>query len=94
MGETYFFAQQRLTSPQGPARSAAIPLRGRRKAAGGKMGVIFFLHSKKISLIFAPASVRNFIGRYMVNVVQLVRTSDCGSESRGFESHLSPVLIP
>lgn len=26
----------------------------------------------------------------MVNVVQLVRTSDCGSESRGFESHLSP----
>ena len=25
-----------------------------------------------------------------VDVVQLVRTSDCGSESRGFESHLPP----
>jgi hypothetical protein len=27
---------------------------------------------------------------YMVIVVQLVRTSDCGSEGREFESHLSP----
>ena len=26
----------------------------------------------------------------MVIVVQLVRTSDCGSEGREFESHLSP----
>ena len=26
----------------------------------------------------------------MVIVVQLVRTSDCGSEGRGFESHHSP----
>ena len=26
----------------------------------------------------------------MVNVAQLVRASDCGSEGRGFESHLSP----
>lgn len=25
-----------------------------------------------------------------VNVVQLVRTSDCGSEGRGFETHPSP----
>ncbi len=25
-----------------------------------------------------------------VDVVQLVRTSDCGSEGRGFESHLPP----
>ena len=27
---------------------------------------------------------------YMVAVVQLVRASDCGSECRGFESHLPP----
>ena len=26
----------------------------------------------------------------MVDVVQLVRASDCGSECRGFESHLPP----
>ncbi len=26
----------------------------------------------------------------MVNVAQLVRASDCGSEGRGFEPHLSP----
>ena len=32
----------------------------------------------------------------MVDIVQLVRTSDCGSEGRGFESHYSPkkVLYP
>lgn len=32
----------------------------------------------------------------MVNIVQLVRTSDCGSEGRGFEPHYSPkkVLYP
>ena len=27
---------------------------------------------------------------YMVGIVQLVRTSDCGSEGRGFKSHYSP----
>ena len=27
----------------------------------------------------------------MVNVAQLVRASDCGSEGRGFEPHLSPL---
>ena len=27
----------------------------------------------------------------MVIVAQLVRASDCGSEGRGFESHLSPI---
>ena len=27
----------------------------------------------------------------MVAVVQLVRASDCGSECRGFESHLPPI---
>lgn len=30
----------------------------------------------------------------MVDVVQLVRASDCGSECRGFESHRSPKEIP
>ena len=29
----------------------------------------------------------------MVAVVQLVRASDCGSECRGFESHLPPQEI-
>jgi hypothetical protein len=28
---------------------------------------------------------------YMVRVAQLVRASDCGSEGRGFEPHLSPL---
>ena len=28
----------------------------------------------------------------MVSVAQLVRASDCGSEGRGFEPHLSPPL--
>ena len=27
---------------------------------------------------------------YMVRVAQFVRASDCGSEGRGFEPHLSP----
>ena len=31
-----------------------------------------------------------FKKQYMVDVVQLVRASDCGSECRGFESHLPP----
>ena len=30
----------------------------------------------------------------MVDVVQLVRTSDCGSEGRGFEPHLPPRKTP
>ena len=30
----------------------------------------------------------------MVDVVQLVRASDCGSECRGFESHQSPSSNP
>ena len=29
----------------------------------------------------------------MVDVVQLVRASDCGSECRGFESHLPPIKV-
>ena len=36
----------------------------------------------------APAERRN-----MVNVAQLVRASDCGSEGRGFEPHLSPLFV-
>ncbi len=30
----------------------------------------------------------------MVRVAQLVRASDCGSEGRGFEPHLSPIRSP
>lgn len=37
------------------------------------------------NLIFLYHSENN-----MVNVAQLVRASDCGSEGRGFEPHLSP----
>lgn len=29
----------------------------------------------------------------MVNVAQLVRALDCGSKGRGFEPHLSPLLL-
>ena len=41
--------------------------------------------NSNISPIFAPHLSTN-----MVAVVQLVRASDCGSECRGFESHLPP----
>ena len=30
---------------------------------------------------------------FMVDIVQLVRASDCGSECRGFESHYPPQTI-
>ena len=48
------------------------------------------LASSNIIHIFATAfkSCTN-----MVAVVQLVRASDCGSECRGFESHLPPTVI-
>ena len=29
----------------------------------------------------------------MVRLAQLVRASDCGSEGRGFETHISPLKI-
>ena len=35
----------------------------------------------------------NFAIHHTVDVVQLVRMSDCGSEGRGFESHLPPEKI-
>jgi len=31
-----------------------------------------------------------FCASFMVDVAQQVRASDCGSEGRGFESHLPP----
>src|SRR5688572_8532026 len=34
--------------------------------------------------------IRSFLDSKMVDVVQLVRTSDCDSEGRGFEPHHSP----
>ena len=43
------------------------------------------------SLIFALAFDKEVFN--MVVVVQLVRASDCGSECRGFESHLPPLKI-
>ena len=46
------------------------------------------------SISFTPrgSEVRILQGAQMVDIVQLVRTSDCGSEGRGFESHYSPTL--
>ena len=41
----------------------------------------------KICITFVPDSETN----YMVDVAQLVRVTDCGSEGRGFESHLPPL---
>lgn len=41
--------------------------------------------------IFAESkNVCTFAASKMVNVAQSVRASDCGSEGRGFEPHLSP----
>ena len=42
---------------------------------------VFFANSKPVT---------KFAVLKMVDVVQLVRTSDCDSEGRGFESHHSP----
>ena len=47
----------------------------------------FYLHKTNKVRIFAIAFLKQ---QYMVDVVQLVRASDCGSECRGFESHLPP----
>ena len=47
-----------------------------------------FLHGNKNGIIFAPAFRQKC--RYMVDVAQLVRASDCGSEGRGFEPHYPP----
>ena len=41
----------------------------------------------KICITFVLDSEAN----YMVDVAQLVRVTDCGSEGRGFESHLPPL---
>jgi hypothetical protein len=35
----------------------------------------------------------NFLKYFMVDIAQLVRASDCGSEGRGFETHFSPVFL-
>ena len=55
----------------------------------GKM--IFFGVSSCVVLYFVvPLHPSN---DQMVRLVQLVRMSDCGSEGRGFESHISPPVI-
>ncbi len=50
------------------------------------------------SISFTPrgSEVRILQGAHMVDIAQLVRASDCGSEGRGFDSHYSPnkVLYP
>ena len=53
-----------------------------------KVALIFGYFKKKLQLCtrFRKGSKTN----KMVAVVQLVRASDCGSECRGFESHLPP----
>lgn len=44
------------------------------------------LEVTKICITFVPDLETN----HMVDVAQLVRVTDCGSEGRGFESHLPP----
>ena len=43
------------------------------------------MHSSKKELTFAVAIEKN-----TVELAQLVRASDCGSEGRGFEPHIPP----
>ena len=45
------------------------------------------LEVTKICITFVPDLETN----HMVDVAQLVRVTDCGSEGRGFESHLPPL---
>ena len=47
-------------------------------------------------MIFSPDDMEEMTFKLanMVDVVQLVRASDCGSECRGFESHLPPRINP
>ncbi len=40
---------------------------------------------------FQSAPNKNAERRYTVDVAQLVRVTDCGSEGRGFEPHLPPL---
>jgi hypothetical protein len=47
-------------------------------------------YEKRISKFCSMKFLVLFCNPDTVDVVQLVRTSDCGSESRGFESHLPP----
>jgi hypothetical protein len=44
--------------------------------------LLFLFINQEIFLLLHP--------QYMEDVAQLVRASDCGSESRGFEPHLPP----
>ena len=49
-----------------------------------------YLDNSKKNCNFALAFGKEVKTNKMVAVVQLVRASDCGSECRGFESHLPP----
>lgn len=70
---------------------------GHRFAAAGCKNAVFcgeddfFCVSSCVVLYFVvPLHPSN---DQMVRLVQLVRMSDCGSEGRGFESHISPPVI-
>jgi hypothetical protein len=50
-----------------------------------------WLQYEKLNLKFCEIEILTlFCTPDTVDVVQLVRTSDCGSEGRGFEPHLPP----
>jgi hypothetical protein len=50
-----------------------------------------WLQDEKIKFKFCEVEILTlFCSRETVDVVQSVRTSDCGSEGRGFEPHLPP----
>ena len=63
--------------------------RGRR---GGEKKMASEFGREKIKQYFCTAFRKN--GTNTVDIVQLVRASDCGSECRGFESHYPPSFTP
>ena len=61
----------------------------RRKLMKKIRDFVWWEQINPVSLQPLPSEEASII--YMVAVVQLVRASDCGSECRGFESHLPPI---
>lgn len=58
----------------------------------GEFNDLFFLFSRRIIVAFAAFFITLLRFLKMVDVAQLVRASDCDSESRGFESRHPPQL--
>ena len=54
----------------------------------------YYLTEIEDQITFAISTQPTKFAILTVDVVQLVRTSDCDSEGRGFESHHSPEINP